>query len=253
MKGKAKKKTCVKGYPCGYSCQSKTRSCRNPLKKQGATYQEYLKIQSERLAKVEEYLDQRKRRGNSTQGVSFSSKNNAQSLMDSLIVSTPKRPTDDMVKRAGEIASLAREQAKKYEDEDDDNPLWDKYSNNAFLWDVMFSDSDNSNSKFIEVTQGGKTQGMAAITENESVIEVDYLATHPDNVDPSNPQRIRGSGTKAMIAIFKYAYEKEKSVKLYPIDSARPFYDKLGMVYSDGWHSMSHSQIKTTLKQLGEI
>lgn len=63
LAGNTKKyKRCKKGFPCGYSCQPKERTCRNPLKRQAKTYQEYLKTQTEKLERLTPKIEARRQR-----------------------------------------------------------------------------------------------------------------------------------------------------------------------------------------------
>jgi hypothetical protein len=59
-----KKKKCnpSRSFPCGYSCQAIGRNCKNRLKGQAQTSQEWLELTAKRLEKVKGYLEKRKSR-----------------------------------------------------------------------------------------------------------------------------------------------------------------------------------------------
>lgn len=89
-------------------------------------------------------------------------------------------------------------------------------------------------------------------------VYIDYLATAPWNVIESD-KSVKGAGTQAILEAVKLSQKEgyDGRVRLYPIDDAKPFYEKLGFKstdptgFFDDWE-LSPNDAKILLNKTGQ-
>lgn len=104
----------------------------------------------------------------------------------------------------------------------------------------------------------GNLQAAAIYKKEKGHIYIDYLATAPWNFT-NDSRATKGAGTQAVIEAIKL--EKQRGgageVRLYGLDKALPFYDKLGFkAYKPGnknFLKLSASDANKLLEKFGEI
>lgn len=127
----------------------------------------------------------------------------------------------------------------------------------AYYSKEVFNQGDSSERRTIVTLNEGRVQGMAVF--NAVTGYVDLLTSHPDNIPHiKNQNRTRGAGTSIILYLAKWALKTGKDITLNPLESAIPFYKRLGFTRYNkrehGYHQGYPGLILTvnTIKKLIE-
>lgn len=134
----------------------------------------------------------------------------------------------------------------------------DLLGDSVYIADAVHSAFVNGDAKVLGVKDAkGNIQAAAVYDRMNNHVYIEYLATAPWNF--SNDSRaIKGAGTKAIIETIKMekASNRPAEIRLYALDRAVPFYEKLGFKpYKGNKHDLklSAEDANKLLEKFGEL
>jgi hypothetical protein len=103
-------------------------------------------------------------------------------------------------------------------------------ANYGILSNIAFSHAESPENTRILKDDKGDIQSAATVTEAKDSMRIEYLATAPWNVKGGEKKSVKGAGTKMIEEIIQESIKKGKggSITLEALDSAIPFYEKIG-------------------------
>lgn len=231
-------KNCKKGIACGNSCISKGKTCKKTLT---PSVQQLVPP-----AKAKTKKGKKTTPGDAPAPPPPATKSKELTVIDSRYSGA----YDDIV-GAIEVGQEKLRLKDQYND---------AYVDNARIWTAMSRVVDN---KLNDEKQGvfvkdesGKLQAGATYEVKGRQLHIDLLASHPDNIDPSNPDRVRGSGTQVMVALAKKAVNQKKEIALSALPGAESYYEKLGFEKLKGKDADGYSKYRLkgdALKNLASL
>jgi hypothetical protein len=131
-------------------------------------------------------------------------------------------------------------------------------SDSVYIADSVRISARDGYSDFVGIKDAnGNIQAAAQISKALKHTEIDYLATAPWNFTKDS-RAVKGAGTKAIIEVIKQDLKRggEGDIRLYAMDKAVPFYEKLGFkpINKDkNRYRLSPEDANKLLEKFGEI
>lgn len=130
---------------------------------------------------------------------------------------------------------------------------FDRISDNSLIVSWQTAELEKKKTKSIGlVNSNGDLESLALWKRRKDSIYIDLLSTSPVNLDPNDPRRVKGAGTRAIAAVVKKSLElgKNGQVTLAALDGAVSFYEQLGFrQQKSGYYKLDASAAKALLEK----
>ncbi len=234
-----KKPKCVKGTACGYSCINSKNQCSDSIKARDAAA--LIKSATKDVSSTTPKPTSGKLEALSgNEAIALASKANWGKTYDKPISKLAKTKAASLSKQGYYGGGIGEDGDADWDSKDDKYKAEvkalvltkDTSSMVAYITNTIKKHADggadSGESLHVAKNSKGELSGVMELTEDAKSFSVNELIGHPGKLLGEDASDHKGAGTALLAKAASIAKAKGKTLELFALDSAKPFYEKLG-------------------------